>query len=317
MHMHSWKYARAQRYDVARLRNRAALIGACLAAMLLAACGIAAPPRRAAPPQPAGDAARGEYLAKIFACQDCHSPRAADGITLAPATLMAGGQPFQGPWGLVHSANVTEMARGFDDATLSKVLRGQIYSLQVMPTAAFNQMAVQDMRDLIAYLRTLQPTSYDAPANDLEGDYVMPPLNAPVPIPDTAPAGPSAERGKYLVTLAACQDCHTPLDASGRPDEARLLAGGAFTITDKLGRTVTPPNLTPDKATGIGEWTDAEIEAALREGKRRGGGQLNPLMPYATAFYAYTDEDIAAVIAYLRSIPAVDNPIPPNPNFEP
>jgi mono/diheme cytochrome c family protein len=295
-------------------------LGAAITAILLAACSVSAPPtRQAGSPvaAPAGDATRGAYLAAIFACQDCHSPREANGITLAPATLMAGGQPFSGPWGLVHSANVTEMARAFNDATLSQVLRGQLFSLQVMPTAAFNQMSVQDMRDLIAYLRTLRPVSYDAPANDLEGDFVMPPLNPPVPIPEVAPAGPTVERGKYLVTMAACQDCHTPLNANGQPDETRILAGGAFTITDKLGRVVTPPNLTPDKATGLGNWTDAEIAAALREGKRPGGGQLNPLMPYATAFYAYTDEDVAAVIAYLRSLPAVNNPIPPNPPFEP
>jgi mono/diheme cytochrome c family protein len=301
--------------DSIKLVMRSLAIG--VAALLVAACAGGAPPMRTQPLAATGDAVRGDYIATIFACKDCHSVREADGVTLAPATLMAGGMPFEGPWGLVHSANVTEIAPAYNDINLDKVIRGQILSLHVMPTAAYNHMAANDMHDLIAWLRTLKPASYDAPANNLTGEFKLPPINSPVPISATAPSGATVERGLYLVTMGGCNDCHTPTDAQGAPIPDKLLAGGSFSIKDKDGRDVTPPNLTPDKATGLGDWTDAEIAAAIREGKRRGSGQLNPFMPYASAFHAYSDDDVAAVIAYLRSIPAVNNPIPPNPDFEP
>ncbi len=305
--------------DRGRHPNKWIALAACsVITILIAACGSSgAPPPRTQTLASTGDATRGDTIATIFACKDCHSVREADGITLAPATLMAGGMPFNGPWGLIHSANVTEIESAYNDANLDKVIRGQILSLHVMPTTAYNGMAEQDMRDLIAWLRTLKPVAYDAPANNLTGQFTLPPPNTPVAFPATSPAGATAERGKYLVTMGGCGDCHTTTDAQGKPDATKLLAGGNFSIKDKQGRDVAPPNLTPDKATGIGDWSDADIEAALRQGKRRGGGQLNPFMPYASSFHAYTDEDVAAVIAYLRSIPAVNNPMPANPDFEP
>jgi len=288
--------------------------------VLLAACGSPAPPTRApgaAGSSISGDPVRGEYLAKIFACQDCHSVAGPDGVQLAPETIMAGGVPFPGPWGLIHSANVTERVRGFNDRYLDQVIRGQLISLHVMPTDAFNHMATQDMTDLIAYLRTLKATPYDAPPNNLGSNYTLPPVNTAVPVSATAPAGATLARGTYLVQMAACDGCHTPTDAQGNPLPGKALAGGNFSFQDKEGRNITPPNLTPDKATGLGNWTDAQIAAALREGKSPDGGQLYPFMPYASAFYAFTDDDVAAVILYLRSLPAVNNPIPPNPDFKP
>jgi mono/diheme cytochrome c family protein len=308
-----------QPFSSFKRRFVATLTGCAIAGVLVAACGVPAPPPRtqAASAAPTGDAKRGEYLSKIFACQDCHSVTGPDGITLAPETIMSGGVPFTGPWGLVHAPNVTEMARGFNDANLSKVLRGQFVSLRVMPTKAFNLMAEQDMTDLIAYLRTLKPTPYDAPANNLNGDFSVPPLNTPLPIPVTAPTGATVARGEYLVTLAACDGCHTPTDDKGNPVDGKWLAGGSFSFQDNENRNITPPNLTPDKETGLSNWTDAQIEAALRHGKNPNGGQLYPFMPYASAFYAFTDEDVAAVIAYLRSIPPVKNEIPPNPDYKP
>jgi mono/diheme cytochrome c family protein len=124
------------------------------------------------------------------------------------------------------------------------------------------------------------------------------------------------ERGAYVADLGACPVCHTPLDASGlSPDRARRLAGG-FEVTEVFG-TWRAPNITPDVATGIGAWSDAELIAAIREGKRRDGTMLKAVMPYP--FYAgMTDADVRALVAYLRSVPpvvhAVERRVPPLPD---
>jgi len=117
------------------------------------------------------------------------------------------------------------------------------------------------------------------------------------------------ERGAYLVTVAGCNDCHTPGFFFGKPDMKKYLGGSdvGFEIPG-LG-VFNGRNITPDKETGIGAWTDEQIVAAITTGKRPDGRQLAPIMNYA-AFVHMTKEDVAAVVAYLRSIPAVHNKVP-------
>jgi mono/diheme cytochrome c family protein len=118
-----------------------------------------------------------------------------------------------------------------------------------------------------------------------------------------------AERGKYLVGIAGCNDCHTPGYFFGKPDMTRFLAGSdvGFEIPG-LGVFVGR-NLTPDNDTGIGKWTNDEIVTALQTGKRPDGRMLAPIMPYH-AFATLTKEDVDAIAAFLKSIPAVSNKIP-------
>jgi mono/diheme cytochrome c family protein len=117
------------------------------------------------------------------------------------------------------------------------------------------------------------------------------------------------ERGTYLVnSVAGCFGCHSEPDPSlpGAPPKAGREGAGAFLGTDpQIGDFITP-NITPDKETGIGSWTDDEIARAVREGISRNGKMLFPAMPYEN-FRHMSDEDIASVVVYLRSIPAVSN----------
>jgi len=115
-------------------------------------------------------------------------------------------------------------------------------------------------------------------------------------------------RGKYLVTLMSCTDCHTPGYFFGKPDNARFLGGS------DVGFAIPPgvfhgPNLTPDKETGLGNWTDAQIIAAMTAGKRPDGRELVPVMPFP-AFASLTDADAKAIVAFLRTLPAVKNKVP-------
>jgi len=116
------------------------------------------------------------------------------------------------------------------------------------------------------------------------------------------------DRGKYLVTLAGCNDCHTPGYFFGKPDMARYLGGSEVAFEIPGVGAFPGRNITPDKETGIGNWTAEQIVTALQQGKRPDGRTLAPIMPYH-AFSYLTKEDAFAIAAFLQSIPPVKNEI--------
>jgi mono/diheme cytochrome c family protein len=150
------------------------------------------------------------------------------------------------------------------------------------------------------------------------------------------------ERGKYLVTGIGCGDCHTPMkmgDKGPEPDMARMLSGHpsalqlppaptaagpwgasfALTMTAWNGPwgTSFTANLTPDRETGLGAWTEEQFIKTIRTGRHLGSGRaLLPPMPIPT-YMNLSDEDLKSIFAYLRSVPAVKNrvpsPLPPAP----
>jgi mono/diheme cytochrome c family protein len=151
-----------------------------------------------------------------------------------------------------------------------------------------------------------------------------------------APAGDAAKRGAYLVNAMGCHDCHTPhkMGASGpEPDLSRMLSGHqqteqlppppaasgpwigstAATMTawsGPWGISYTA-NLTPDPDTGLGQWTEQQFVDTIRNGRHQGRGrQLLPPMPWP-AFRNLSDDDLKAIFAYLRTIPAIKNKVPP------
>ena len=132
-------------------------------------------------------------------------------------------------------------------------------------------------------------------------------------------ADPAAvARGKYLVTIAGCHDCHTPGYFRGTPDMARYLGGSDVGFELPGLGVFVGPNLTPDKETGLGNWTDAQIVAALQTGARPDGRMLAPIMPYH-AFANLTPQDAQAIVAFLRSVPPVEHKVggPFGPNESP
>jgi mono/diheme cytochrome c family protein len=165
---------------------------------------------------------------------------------------------------------------------------------------------------------------------------------APEPPPAQTAAAQQAqnpiERGKYLVTVGGCHDCHTPktFTAAGPVlDESKLLSGHpASEKVPSIPKGIIAPdqwgalvgnhltiwagpwgvsfsrNLTPDTATGLGSWTEEMFIKTIREGKHQGEGRpLLPPMPWQM-YAQMTDEDLKATWAFLRSIPAVNNPVP-------
>lgn len=144
---------------------------------------------------------------------------------------------------------------------------------------------------------------------------------APAAKQDAAPAAMSAadkiEHGHYIVVTAGCNDCHTPGGLYGAPDSTRLLSGSDLGWKGPWGVSFSR-NITPDQATGIGSWTEEQIVTAIRTGRRPDDSPLLPPMPWPT-FSHFTDDDAAAVAAYLKSIPAIKHQspkqVPPGQKF--
>jgi mono/diheme cytochrome c family protein len=147
------------------------------------------------------------------------------------------------------------------------------------------------------------------------------------------PATGAVARGKYLVTIGGCNDCHTPLKMGPNgpePDMDRMLSGHPASVTlpaapalqggwlavstmtawsGPWGTSYTR-NLTPDKETGLGAWTEQQFLDTIRNGRHQGRGrQLLPPMPWQN-YAQMTDSDLKAVFAYLRSIPPISNKVP-------
>lgn len=130
---------------------------------------------------------------------------------------------------------------------------------------------------------------------------------AMVSVPALA-AGDAVARGDYLVnSIMGCGNCHTPQGPAG-PDISRRLAGG-MAIEEPGLFTAQVPNITQDAATGIGAWTDGQIATAIRDGLRPDGSLIGPPMPMAL-YRGISDDDLAAIVAYLRTVPAVANAVP-------
>lgn len=261
---------------------------------------------------PGDDVRHGEYLATIAACLECHTPRLPPTFNeLDRSRWMAGGNPFSGPWGRVHTANVSMVAARYEPALLEAAIRGQLSFKFQMPTDLYAEMAADDMRDLVAFLQSLTPIDVPAPENELRRGWRPPPPLAAQAVRERAPTGVTVERGEYLVHIAICKDCHSPRTADGVTyDEAHRMAGGGVAIRMGTDALLLPPNLTNDVETGLGGWTDDEVITAFRTGKTKQGRSLHPAMPWAVAYRNMTDDDARAIVKYLRSLPPVRRVVP-------
>lgn len=162
---------------------------------------------------------------------------------------------------------------------------------------------------------------------------------ASLPVPASAQDKPSRaqiERGRYLVTTSGCHDCHTPMKmgANGpEPDMSRMLSGhpdaltmppaprlpeGPWLVVSAATNTAFAgpwgvsfsANLTPDTMTGLGQWSLKDFQGTIRSGRHLGRGrEVLPPMPIP-AYKHFNDADLAAIFAYLRSIPPVTNRVP-------
>ena len=125
-------------------------------------------------------------------------------------------------------------------------------------------------------------------------------------------------RGRYLVQLGGCSDCHTPGYFLGKPDDSRMLGGSDVGFGIPGVGVFVGPNLTPDVETGLGRWTVDQIVAAITTGVRPDGRILAPIMPWRS-LAALTPADARSIAEYLKTLPPVHNKVagPFGPNSVP
>lgn len=300
--------------------------GLTMAALLLA--GLAshagaqtAPPVTLTPDRPAAPAPatngqdarleRGRYLAIAADCMACH--------TSASGKPYAGGYAIDSPLGTIYATNITPSKKGgighYTEAEFARALRQGVradgsHLYPAMPYTSYALLTDADVGDLYHYfMHAVQPV--DEPARQTKLPF---PFNIRLSmmgwnalflddkrfVPD---AGKSAQinRGAYLSEgLAHCSACHTPRNMLMAEVGSQKLAGA------DLG-SWHAPNITSDKISGIGGWTDAEIAAYLKTGHVEGKGQAAGGMAEAiqNSLQFLHDDDVAAIVAYLRTVPPV------------
>ena len=124
-----------------------------------------------------------------------------------------------------------------------------------------------------------------------------------------AAAETQVERGKYLVTVIGCSDCHTDGSFAGKPDMAHFLGGSSVGFEMPGLGYFYGSNLTPDAETGLGKWSAKEIVTAITTGMRPDGRELAPIMPWRGLSHL-KPKDAQAIAAYLNSLPPVHNKVP-------
>jgi mono/diheme cytochrome c family protein len=120
---------------------------------------------------------------------------------------------------------------------------------------------------------------------------------------------PHIQRGKYLVDIIGCSDCHTAGSFLGHPDITHYLGGSNVGFSIPNMGVFVGSNLTPDDATGLGKWSLAQIVTAVTTGVRPDGRMLAPIMPWRD-FASLKPDDVQAIAMFLKSLPPVSNAVP-------
>lgn len=257
---------------------------------------------------------RGAYIAKLAGCGTCHTPLGPNG---GPdfSKAYAGGFEMPDLIGTWRAPNITpDKSSGIgswtDDQIIASIREGvrpegsQLYP--IMPYLNYNRMTDADAKALVAFLRSLKPIVNDvAPTKNLK----MP--QPPAPKPANAPDDP-AHHGEYLATLMLCDHCHATPGADHAPLPDKMFAGGLPFVMPMLGKgTIYAANITSDPATGIGNYTEAQLATAIKTMMKPDGKQIQGPMLFMQGGWATLDDaDIKAVAAFIKQIPAVTNKVP-------
>lgn len=253
--------------------------------------------------------ARGRYLADAADCRSCH--------TAEGGAAFAGGRAFMLPFGTLYTTNITPDKAtgigGLSDAQFIDAVRngvgshGRLYP--AMPYASYAYMTDADVLAIKTYLMSVPPIAQQPPENALKFPYdqrwlmaiwsgLFKPGETFQPVADKSLEW---NRGAYLVeAMAHCGDCHTPRNLLQAIDNSKKFAGGEA-------EGWVAYNISSDHATGIGGWSDDEIAQYLSTGHAKGRGTGSGPMGEAIAlsFSKMTPGDIHAMVAYLRSVPAI------------
>ena len=266
-----------------------------------------------------GAITRGAYLAAAAGCDQCHTDAKGGGPPYAGGREMATG------FGIIATPNLTPdrttgigrwSAADFTRAMRWGVAPDDSHYVPAFPFPFYNRLTTRDLDDLKAFLDSLPAVS--RPALKGAGStallararaaiaVALTPLPGPwQPVPDKDPVW---NRGAYLVhSFGRCGDCHTPRTLLGAPDPDRFLAGAP--AGPPAWKPEKVPNITPDRKTGIGNWTGDDIVGVLTDGKTPDFEEVRGSMAEIVKNTArLSGEDRRAIAVFLASVPAVSSP---------
>jgi mono/diheme cytochrome c family protein len=240
--------------------------------------------------------ARGQLVYQKLQCGKCHG---VDGRGAGAVTTT-----FEDDWRQpLRVADLTEPWTFHGGATSRDVYLRFRTGMNGTPMPSFADAASDpDMWDLANYVVSLaRKPVWSMTADEITQLYAR--LDA------EARAAP-VKRGQYLVDTLGCAQCHSPADEQKRILPGMKLAGGMRIDINPFG-SFPSGNLTSDKATGLGNWTDDEIKRVITKGILRDGSRLLPFPMDYGSFSTLTAADLDAIVAYLRTVPPVSNRIPP------
>jgi mono/diheme cytochrome c family protein len=268
---------------------------------------------------------RGAYLTEhVAVCISCHSTRDYTHFAgpVVPGSEGRGGERFDREHGLpgnIVSSNITPAAlSGWSDGEIARAIttgvnKGGKALFPVMPYPGLSHLCNSDLEAVLVSVRGLKPVQSSIPATEL--DFPVSVLVRTMPAPaDPWPCPNGADEvalGKYLTEIASCASCHTPID-KGKPLPGKELAGGfEFKMTE--GSLARSANITPDKATGIGNWTKEQFVQRFKALANAAPPEVKPGAPNTPMpWYAYagmTERDLGAIYAFLRTVKPVDNKV--------
>jgi mono/diheme cytochrome c family protein len=269
--------------------------------------------------------ARGAYLATgVAACALCHTPLQAGAMAPDMTKLFAGGLEMPDAFGMWRGPNITNdpdtgIGKWTDEQVIAAIRQGVrpdgTALHPIMPYPFFNKMTDDDVKAIVAFLRTgVKPVNNKV---ELSTDLKRPPQGMPAPTGNVDAKDDPVKHGEYLATLMHCAACHTPYVGEGKdmqPDMSKAYSGGfAMEFPPEMGMgtgTLYSPNLT-NHETGLAKWTEADIVTALRTLTRPDGRPIfGPMQFYAGMWKQVSDEDMAAIAKYIKSIPGVDHKVP-------
>lgn len=256
--------------------------------------------------------ARGRYLVEaLMACDNCHTPRGPDGYEMS-LRFSGGSQVFSEKYYSVRGSNISPDQHAGIGAWSDAQIRAAIIDgvgptgrlAPVMPSESYRVPAPQDLESIIDFLRASAPVSSSLPPQQKHGALEQRPASPGADAPFTnADLSDRLKRGLYLASLARCMSCHTG-ESEGAPDPRGRLGAGGKIFRTPAGVAVAS-NITSHPTKGIGAWTDEELKRAITRGIGQKGAPLAPTMANLSRahFSKMTEEDIDALVAWLRTLP--------------
>ncbi|MBZ5856990.1 c-type cytochrome [Flavihumibacter profundi] len=270
---------------------------------------------------------RGRYLANsVTICMDCHSTRDWTKFSgpITPGTLGQGGERFDqsvGFPGVYYSRNITPAGISrYTDGELFRVITTGVTKegramFPVMPYQHYGQMDPEDIKSIISYIRTLDPIQKEVPesVSDFPMNFIINTIPAKANLQRMPSKSDPLAYGKYLVNSSACIDCHTQVDKGKIIEEMAFAGGREFKFKD--GSVVRSANITPDRESGLGSWTEEMFLARFTafsdssyQPRTVSKGEFNTLMPWS--MYAHMNkEDLSAIFTYLKSLKAINHSV--------